>query len=198
MRLLYSKPSPYSSKVRMSAHLCGIELDCVPTDTGAEGDDLLRTNPIGKIPALELDDGSTLYDSRVICEYFDRMSGNLLIPQGLEAWALCKRIEALADGLTEAVMATLYEVRYRPEEKRHQPWVDKQWRRAHRALDILEADVAKLPAEPSLAHFAVASDLGWIQLRYPGAFEEKNPGLVRWLEAFYGANPAYEAMKPAA
>ena len=198
MRLLYSKPSPYSSKVRMSAHLCGFALDCVPTDTGAEGDDLLRTNPLGKIPALELDDGSTLYDSRVICEYLDRASGNLLIPQTLDGWTLCKRIEALADGLTEAVMATLYEVRYRPEEKRHQPWVDKQWRRAHRALDALEADVALLPEAPSLAHFAVASDLGWIQLRYPGTFEEKNPGLVRWLGAFYQANPAYSEMKPAA
>jgi glutathione S-transferase len=95
-------------------------------------------------------------------------------------------------------MATLYEVRYRPEEKRHQPWVDKQWRRAHRGLDALEVDVARLPEAPSLAHFAVASDLGWIQLRYPGSFEEKNPGLVRWLDAFYAAHPAYADMKPAA
>ncbi len=198
MRLLYSKPSPYSSKVRMAAHLCGFELDCVATDTGAESDELTRTNPIGKIPALILDDGSTLYDSRVICEYFDRASGNLLIPQTLEGWTQTKRVEALADGMAEAVMATLYEVRYRPEEKRHQPWVDKQWRRGHRALDALEREVALLPEEPNLAHFAVASDLGWVQLRYAGSFEEKNPGLARWLDAFFAAHPEYAALKPSA
>ena len=198
MKLLYSRPSPYSSKVRMSAHLCGFELDCVPTDTAAEGADLVDVNPVGKIPALILDDGSALYDSRVICEYLDRASGNLLIPQALDAWTRTKRVEALADGMTEAVMATLYEVRYRPEEKRHQPWIDKQWRRAHRALDALEHEVASLPAAPNLAHFAVASDLGWVQLRFPGSFETRNPGLAKWLERFASEHPDYAEMIPQA
>ncbi|MBB3998582.1 glutathione S-transferase [Aureimonas pseudogalii] len=196
MKLLYSKASPYSSKVRMAAHLCGFELDCVVTDTAAEGADLVENNPVGKIPTLVLDSGEALFDSRVICEYLDRASGNLLIPQTLEAWTRTKRVEALADGMTEAAIATLYEVRYRPEEKRHQPWVDKQWRRAHRALDALEREVAQLPAEPNLAHFAVASDLGWLQLRYPGSFETRNPALAVWFERFFADNPVYEPMRP--
>lgn len=198
MRLLYSKPSPYSSKVRMSAHLCGFELDCVSTDTAAEGAELVEANPIGKIPALIVDDGSPVYDSRVICEYLDRLSGNLLIPQTPEGWLQAKRVEALADGMTEAAMATLYERRYRPEEKWHQPWVDKQWRRAHRSLDTLEQEVAALPEKPSIAHFAVASDLGWLQLRYPGSFEDRNPGLAAWLDRFFADHPEYEAMRPQA
>ncbi|WP_182085712.1 glutathione S-transferase [Aureimonas sp. ME7] len=198
MRLLYSKPSPYSSKVRMAAHLCDIELDLVPTDTGAEGDQLTGANPIGKIPALILDDGSAIYDSRVICEYLDRRSGNLLIPQASDAWLHAKRIEALADGATEAAMAALYEKRYRPEELWHQPWIDKQWRRAHRALDVLAQEVGSLPERPNLAHFAVASDLGWLGLRFPEIVEEKHPALVAWLGDFFSAHPQYEALAPQA
>lgn len=196
MRLFYSKPSPYSSKVRMSALLCDLDLQEIATDTSAEGKELLEANPLGKIPALLLDDGTAIYDSRVICEYFDRLTGNLLIPQSSEAWLQAKRVEALADGLTEAAMATLYEKRNRPEEKWHQPWIDKQWRRAHRALDILEKEVPLLPDQPNIAHFAVASDLGWLQLRYPGSFEERNPGLQAWLTAFYGTHPKYEPLRP--
>ncbi len=198
MRLLYSKPSPYSSKVRMAAQLCDIDLELVPTDTSAEGVELTETNPIGKIPALILDDGSTLYDSRVICEYLDRLAGNPIIPQAPDAWAATKRVEALADGMTEAVMAVLYEKRYRPEELWHQPWMDKQWRRAHRSLGALETEVAALPEKPTLAHLAVASDLGWVQLRFPDELNHKHPSLAAWLERFLDAHPDLAALRPQA
>lgn len=182
----------------MAAVLCGIELELVPTDTAEEGPTLTDTNPIGKIPALILDDGETLYDSRVICEWLDRSSGNPIIPQTLAEWSKVKRIEALADGMTEAAMLTLYEVRYRPEDKRHQPWVDKQWRRAHRSLEALEREVATLPSTPNLAHLAAAADLGWLDLRYSDELRGKHPGLAKWMDDFYAAHPDLAAFKPAA
>jgi len=182
----------------MAAVVCGFDLELVITDTAAEGETLTHANPIGKIPALVLDDGDTLYDSRVICEWLDRSSGNLLIPQGLADWARVKRVEALADGMVEAAMLTLYEVRYRPEEKRHQPWVDKQWRRAHRSLDALEREVGTLGDQPNLAHLAVASDLGWLDLRYAGELRDKHPGLARWMDSFFETHPDLAACRPAA
>ncbi|SDO04066.1 glutathione S-transferase N-terminal domain-containing protein [Aureimonas jatrophae] len=198
MRLLGTRPSPFTSKVRMAAVICGFELDLVPTDTAEEGATLVGTNPIGKIPALVLDDGSSLYDSRVICEWLDRSSGNLLIPQILAEWSQAKRIEALADGMTEAAMLTLYEVRYRPEDKRHQPWVDKQWRRAHRSLDALEHEVRSLGETPNLAHIAVASDLGWLDLRFSNELRDRHASLARWMDHFFAAHPELAAHRPAA
>lgn len=198
MRLLGSRPSPFTSKVRMAAAICGIDLDLVPTDTAEEGSTLIGSNPIGKIPALILDDGSTLYDSRVICEWLDRSSGNLLIPQGLAEWSHAKRVEALADGMAEAAMMTLYEVRYRPEEKRHQPWVDKQWRRAHRSLEALGREVEALGDAPNLAHIAVASDLGWLDLRYSSVFRDRHAALAQWMDDFYATHPHLAAHRPAA
>ncbi|MBB3949492.1 glutathione S-transferase [Aureimonas jatrophae] len=182
----------------MAAVICGFELDLVPTDTAEEGATLVGTNPIGKIPALVLDDGSSLYDSRVICEWLDRSSGNLLIPQILAEWSQAKRIEALADGMTEAAMLTLYEVRYRPEDKRHQPWVDKQWRRAHRSLDALEHEVRSLGETPNLAHIAVASDLGWLDLRFSNELRDRHASLARWMDHFFAAHPELAAHRPAA
>lgn len=197
MRLLYSKPSPYSSKVRMAAIHCGFDLECVATDTGAEGAELLETNPAGKIPALITDEGTAVYDSRVICEYLDRLSGNLLIPQTTEGWLLSKRTEALADATAEAFMAMLYERRYRPEDKWHAPWVEKQERRGQRCLAALNAQVASLPAEPSVAHFALASNLSWIELRFAGALKD-HVNLTGWLEAFYAAHPRFAEARPQA
>ncbi|WP_061932783.1 glutathione S-transferase family protein [Aureimonas sp. AU22] len=198
MRLLYSKPSPYSSKVRMAAHLCDLHLDLVPTNTGDEAAELTEANPLGKIPALILDDGSTLYDSRVICEYLDRLTGNPIIPQAADAWAATKRIEALADGMTEAAMAALYEKRYRPEPMWYEPWMDKQWRRAHRALDALEREVTALPEKPNLAHLAVSSDLAWVQLRFPEELNGRHPKLAGWLGRFFASHPELAALAPQA
>ncbi|WP_294641719.1 glutathione S-transferase family protein [uncultured Aureimonas sp.] len=198
MRLLYSKPSPYSSKVRMAAHLCDLDIELVPTNTADEGAELIRSNPIGKIPALILDDGSTLYDSRVICEYLDRLGGNPIIPQAPDAWAATKRVEALADGMTEAAMAALYEKRYRPKPMWYEPWMEKQWRRAHRALDALEHEVEALPETPTLAHLAVASDLAWVQLRFPEELNGRHPALAAWLDRFFESHPDLAALKPVA
>lgn len=198
MRLFYSAPSPFAAKVRMAARICDLDLDLVVTDTSAEPADLLAANPLGKIPALVLDNGGVLYDSPVICEYFDRLSGNLLIPQTTEAWLQAKRTEALADGTAEAAMAVLYEKRYRPEEKWHAPWMDKQWRRAGRGLDQLDAEIDSLPTTVGLGHVAVAAALGWLELRFSGQWQAGRPKLAAWLDRFPEAFPPFAELRPKA
>lgn len=198
MRLFASPASPFVAKVRMAAHHCGIALEPVWTDAGAEPADLLGANPLGKIPALLLDDGQTIYDSAVICDWLDRRSGNRLVPQTDEGWAFVKRMEATADGVTDAAILTLYEQRYRPEEKRHQPWVDKQWRKAWRGMAVLQAAIGEFGPEPTTAHFAVAGLLGWFDLRFKGTWESDYPALATWISEFPTVFPAYEEFKPRA
>lgn len=196
MRLFFSPASPFAAKVLMAAHHCGIALTPVATDTGAEPADLLAANPLGKIPALLMDDGRTLYDSAVILDWLDRRSGHRLVPQAEADWLFAKRMEATADGVAEAAILTLYEVRYRPEDKRHQPWVDKQMRRVWRGMDELETNIAGFGATLTIAHFALAGLLGWLDLRFKGQWEARYPGLSAWIERFPESFPAYAQFKP--
>lgn len=196
MRLFFSASSPFASKVRMAARVCDLPLDLVATDTNTEPDDLLATNPLGKIPALALDNGEVLYDSSVICEYLDRLSGNPLIPQTTDAWLQAKRTEALADGVAEAGIAVIYEKRHRPENKWHEPWIDKQWRRAGRGLDRLEAEVGSMPASVGLGAVALAATLGWLELRFAGQWQENRPALTAWLDRFPEVFPPFAEMRP--
>ena len=198
MRLFYAPASPFVAKVRMAAAHCGIALTVIPTDTGAEPAELLAVNPLGKIPTLIAEDGAALYDSAVICDYFDRLSGHKLVPQGGHDWLLVKRIAATADGVADGALLTVYEARMRPEERRHQPWVDRQLGKAWRGMAVLESNIASLGPELTLAHFALAGLLGYLDLRFKGQWEDKHPQLVAWIEAFPEAFPAYEELKPQA
>ena len=196
MRIYYSSASPFAAKVRMAASHCGLAIESVSADTSAEPADLLAANPLGKVPALILDDGTALYDSRVICDYFDKRTGGQLVPQGLEAWTTVKRIEATADGIGDALLLSVYEERYRPADKRHQPWVDLQMRKADRGLKALEAMLSDLPDQLTTAHFAIAGLLGWMSFRFKGKIETECPALAAWLAAFPDAFQAYGELGP--
>lgn len=198
MRLFYASASPFVAKVRMAAYHCDIDVVPVPTDTAAEPADLIGANPLGKVPALILPDGRALYDSAVICDWLDRQSGNRLVPQDEAGWLACKRIEATADGIVDAAILSVYEVRFRPEDKRHQPWVDKQLRKAWRGMDMLEASIGDLGRQPTTAHFAVAGLLGWFDIRFKGQWENRYPKVKAWFDAFPEIFPAYAELKPSA
>ena len=180
----------------MAASHCGITIDAVRTDTSAEPDDLIKANPLGKIPALVLDDGQTVFDSSVICDYFDKISGNQLQPQTVEAWQTVKVYEAAVDGTIDALILTVYEARYRPEEMRHKPWVDMQMRKADRGLTWLESHIEGIGKEITIAHLALASLLGWMGIRFEEKLATEHPKLKAWVEAFSKIFPAYEQLKP--
>lgn len=182
----------------MAASVCGIALDETIVEAASEPDELTAVNPLGKIPALVLDDGQALYDSPVICEYFDRLSGNRIVPQTGPEWLAAKRLEALADGVVDAAILVLYEDRFRPDAKRHQPWVDRQWRRAQRGLAAVEQAVGDVPAAPTVGHLAVAAMLGWLDLRFAGRWDADHAGLRSWKDSFFSAFPQLDAVTPKA
>lgn len=196
-KLLYSSASPFSAKVRMAAAYAGLALDAVPTDTGAQGAELVSANPLGKIPVLINDDGSSVFDSRVITQHLNRISGNALFPRNAEKRLDAERLEALADGICDCLLAHVYERRMRPEEKVHAPWLDKQWTKVTRALDVLNANPPKLPKKITAGQIALRAALGYLDLRFAGQWERDRPKLKRWAARFDEKFPELKPYLPA-
>jgi glutathione S-transferase len=142
MLILRSSPaSPFGRKVKIAALELGLmdRIEIVAADTNDPAEPLRRQNPLGKIPTLVLEDGTTLFDSRVIVDYLDHIAGGgRLIPTGDERFAQL-RLQALADGLCDAALLQVYEIRFRPEEGRNAAWVANQAGKVERALAALEA-----------------------------------------------------------
>ena len=184
LKLLYAPPSPYSAKVRMAAACAGVELDSAKTDTNNPTDELLKANPLGKIPVLLIEDGEAIIDSTAILSYLDRVSKGALFPRKASKRIDAERLEALADGICDCLLVHVYERRFRPEEKVHQEWLDKQWTKVTRALDALNAQPPKLPKKINAGHIALRACLGYLQLRFEGKWERGRSKLVRWVKKF--------------
>lgn len=192
-KILYSPSSPYSAKVRMAAQYVGFPADAVIVDTAAEPAELISANPLGKIPTLVLDDGVSVYDSRVITQYLNRVSGNKLFPRNAQKRLDAEQLEAIADGICDCLLAHVYERRSRPAELVHQPWLDKQWAKVGRGLDLLNETVPRVTTKLTGGQIAVAAMLGYINLRFEGQWERGRPKLKRWLKRFQELHPEVAA-----
>jgi glutathione S-transferase len=198
MKLLYSPASPYSAKCRMAARHLGIMVDEVKTDTNAEPAELVDNNPLGKIPVLIRDDAPPIYDSVAIMHFLDRESGGKLYPKKDEKRTEAEVMEALCDGITDCLLAIMYERRFRPAEIVHQPWIDKQWSKVVRGLDYLENNLPKTDKKLNGGHFALAALIGYLDLRFAGQWADGRPKLAAWPEKFSRLFPEFEAMKSSA
>jgi len=186
VQLIYATPSPYSRKVRVTLLEKGLagqveEIIASPMEDPAV---LLAVNPLGKVPALRLDDGQCLYDSWVICEYLDSLSpAPRLIPDGTDRIAALRRA-ALADGVLDAAVTARLEL-LRPEAIRWAPWTDRQQRAIQRGLAVMEQDVPALGAAVTLAHIEFAVTLEYLDFRLPDlAWRAGHPALAAWLGQF--------------
>jgi len=194
-----SPPSPFGRKVKIAAALCGLtdKITIEPAETGNPDDSLRGQNPLGKIPILITDDGTSVYDSRVIAEWLDvQAGGGVIIPSG-EARFAALTLQALADGMMDASILIVYERRFRPEEKHHRPWTDYQGEKVARALTVLEAAPPEIGDRPHIGHVALACALSYRDFRFDGDWRAGHPGLVAWLDEFAAKVPAFSATMPA-
>lgn len=195
MRLYHSPTSPYARKVTVLLAETG-QTDAVtlipatgtPLDPGTMP---LAQNPLGKIPALERDDGPALYDSRVICRYLDDRAGGRLYPQAPRLWETLT-LEATADGMLDAAILMVYETRVRPEPLHFAAWGEGQWAKIARALDTLEARwLAHLAGPLDIGQIAVGCALGYLDFRHGARdWRQGRPGLAAW----YGGFAARDSM----
>jgi glutathione S-transferase len=200
MLVLRSSPSsPFGRKVKIAAALLDLSdrITIEKADTSDPNDPLRTQNPLGKIPTLILENGETLYDSRVIVEYLDALAGGgRLIPAGSKRFEALRQ-QALADGVMDAAILQSYEARWRPEERREQRWLDHQQGKIDRTLALGEATLSAPPPTFHIGHVALACALGYLDLRFQGRWRQGHPRLVSWLEDFGARVPAFAATVPA-
>lgn len=198
MILRTSAPSPYGRKIKIAANLLGLDKDITieTADTNDPADSLRLQNPLGKIPILVLNDGMTLFDSRVILEYLDHVAvGGRIIPAERGERFKALRLQALGDGILDASLLLVYETRFRPEDRREQKWTDYQKDKVKRGLDVVEKDVPAIDATPNVGQIALACALGYQDLRFQGAWRKSFPKLVAWLDDFAGRVPVFGKTK---
>jgi glutathione S-transferase len=172
MKLIGSLASPYVRKVRVVLAEkkldYGFELDNV---WGAETTVHL-SNPLGKVPCLIMEDGSSMYDSRVIAEYLDTLTPvcKLFMPNARDR-ADIKVWEALADGVLDAAVLVRLETTLRPAGQQSAAWVERQMGKVHAGLAVMSANLRESPwckgNHYTLADIAVGCALGWLSFRFP-------------------------------
>jgi glutathione S-transferase len=174
MKLLSSTASPYTRKVRIVLAEKKIECELEPVDVNPSDNPVNTHNPLGKIPTLILDDGSALYDSRVIVEFLDGKSPiSRLIPEELRDRVAVRRWEALADGVLDAGLLVRYES-VRDKKEQSKAWSDKQLARMKRGVEQMAKEIGAVYCHAerySLADIAVACCMGWLDFRKPGGID---------------------------
>ncbi|MFA6266780.1 MAG: glutathione S-transferase family protein [Pseudolabrys sp.] len=198
MILRHSPASPFVRKVKIAAELLGLsnQIELQDADTAAPENSFLGQNSLGKIPTLILEDGTTLFDSRVILDYLDHLAGGgRIVPAEPKARFAALRLQALCDGVLDAALLIVYEGRFRPAEMKVQAWVDRQTGKIDRALAELEASPPALTTPPDVGQITLACALGYCDLRLGGTWRQKYPKLVAWHDQFAARVPAFAKTK---
>src|SRR5580693_5387411 len=188
MKLYVDAASPFARKVRVVVRELSLKIDEVSV-VPRESDELKRVNPLGKIPALALDDGSVLFDSRVICEFLNHSGSGTFFPgaslfrSNAGRWRALV-LHALADGLCDALVAMTMENRL-PAERRNEDALASHRAAVTRSLAALERLTPKFSEAPTIGEIATGCALGYLDFRHQSiAWHEQHPALAAWYEKF--------------
>ena len=182
MKLAFSAASPYVRKVVACAIARGIKDKLEIWKIGTTDPALLQHNPLSKVPTLILDDGTTIYDSPVICEYLDSIgtAPKLFPAAGPARWkALCQ--EALGDGILDATQPRRREIAL-PQDEGRKGYIELQQGKVTRALDVLEKEAGSLGLLTTIGEITIGCALGYLDFRYGN--EPWRPGHPK-LDAWY-------------
>ena len=180
MKLLTSRASPYGRKVRACAAALGMEalIEVIDVDSADPGEALLAANPLGRIPTLITDDGFAIFDSPVICDYLNATSGLIpIIPlAGAPRW-LCRRLEAMGDGLMDAAVGRRQMALHGAAET--DPMVRRHLGAIARTLGRLEQERPSLHLD--VGTISIACALGYLDHRFAGDdWRAGHPRLAAW------------------
>lgn len=185
MKLYYSATSPYVRKVMACAITRGLEgrIQLHPSDPHASPADLLADNPTSKVPCLVTDDGLSLYDSPVICEFMDSLGdAPALFPVTSAARWRALKFQAMGDGILDAAVPCRGE-QGKPPEAARDVQIARFKAAMSRTVDALEA--APPHTHVDIGSIAVACAMGYLDFRF-GAdpWRPSHPRLAAWFGPF--------------
>jgi glutathione S-transferase len=212
MKLLYAPTSPFVRKVMVVAHLTGQadQIEWLPSAAHPirRDDRIAAHNPLAKVPTLILEDGQSLYDSRVICEYLAVRAGDtqLFPASGAARWHALTQ-QALGDGLLDAALLARYERTARPAGLEWTDWYDAQLVKVEAGLAAIENQASALSLNaptldastlnaPTIGDITLGCALGYLDFRFPEFdWPARYPDTARWHAAFRTL-PAMQATLP--
>lgn len=202
LKLLYAPTSPYVRKVMACAHLAGVADRIQWLDSAAHpvrrDDRIAAHNPLAKVPTLILEDGTALYDSRVICEYLADLGAapGLFPPAGPRRWQALTW-QALGDGLLDAALLARYEHTARPAQWQWPAWREAQLAKVAACLDAIDQLAPSLAWDtPCIGQVTLGCALGYLDFRFPELdWRAGHAHAARW-EAAFAALPAMRATLP--
>ena len=187
MKLVTSLTSPYGRKVRVVLLEKKVPFQLQVENPWLPDSPIAEFNPLGKVPVLVLEDGVSVFDSRVIVEYLDHVSPVAhLIPTELKSRMMVRGVEALADGVTDAAVALFLE-RKRAPEQQSGDWMVLQEKALFRGLEALSEALGEKPwylgNSMTLADVACGCTLGYLELRFPEIdWRTAHPNLAKHAE----------------
>jgi len=199
MKLIGTLTSPFVRKVRVILAETGLGHEFVEESAWTAGTTVPRYNPLNKVPALQLDDGESIYDSAVIAEYLDAISGGRFIPTGAAERSRVRRDEALGDGIAEAGIAAFLE-RKREASRQDAAWIARQLDKVDAGVLTLARSLGSKPylggAAMNLGDIACACGMFWLEFRMPELrWRDSHPNLKAWAERME-MRPSFSATRP--
>jgi glutathione S-transferase len=200
MKLVGSKTSPYVRKCRVILAERALPFEFVEESAWTAQTTVPRYNPLNKVPALVMDDGESIYDSRVICEYLDAISGGGLLPADPAQRARVRRYEALGDGLADAGIAAFLE-RKREAARQDPTWISRQLDKVNAAVGAIDSALGSREylggTQPDMADIACACGIFWSEFRMPElGVRQKYPRIKAWAERME-SRPSFASTRPA-
>ncbi len=186
MKLIFAPASPFARKVRILIKELGLENSVSLQDAGAvtpvsNNADLNLLNPLGMLPALELDNGDSLYDSPVICEYLNHIADGPFFPTDPDLRFQALGLQALGDGILDISVALRYETAIRPEELHWQSWIEHALEKVERGLDTLESRCNRFESSLTIGEITIACTLGYLDFRFADIdWRSGRPALTDW------------------
>ena len=183
MKLYGSPASPYVRKARVLIHEKKLRCEWVDEDPWPEDSPIPGRNPLGKVPALEIEPHNYLFESVLIVHYLDHVDGKSLTPKDTAGYWQTQWWQALAQGVLDATVTRILETR-RPPEKQMPEKIAREEARIHRAAAAAEARFRGGPflvgKRLSLADLMMGVALQYVDFRYPHDWRSKAANLAEW------------------
>ncbi len=201
MKIFFSPASPFVRKCLVAAHELGVadRIELLPSAAGPVARDagIIEHNPLGQVPTFFCDDGSVLYDSRVVCEYLDAQHGGRLFPrEGAARWARLTEL-SLGDGMTAAALLARYENVLRPEPLRWADWTEGQLGKVRSGLAWLEEAAPGFGERVDIGTIAFGCALGYMDFRFPEVdWRSEAPRSAAWFDGFFNKRASMQATMP--